>query len=156
MDYGPAVAFDLATGKVAVTGWTGGQERTWQRFALRNGVFVVGEQAGLLAVMKDGKEWENNTTDPDQGDVQCVEFTRKVFIATTTKVTLGSADGKAWTEGKAPPARQVRRVGDWLALHLDLSPPASWPEARRRHVVGDTPERVRVALQGVRPRPAVR
>lgn len=92
--------------------------RVWgtahQRVAFGNGVFVVGGQAGLLAVTKDGKTWTNNTTDPNRGDVQCVEFTRIDFLATTTKGTLRSADGKTWTEAKSPPARQVRRVGEWL------------------------------------------
>jgi len=115
-DYGPAVAFDPKTGKITVTQMAGQADKnaTWQRVAFGNGVFVVGGQAGLLAVTKDGKEWENNRTDPDRGDVQCVEFTGKEFIATTTKMTLRSTDGKAWTEAKAPPARQVRRVGEWL------------------------------------------
>jgi|GEM_PF-410665 len=115
-DYGPAVAFDPKTGKITVTQMAGQVDKnaTWQRVAFGNGVFVVSGQAGLLTMTKDGKTWENNKTDPDRGDVQCVEFAGTEFLATTTKVTLRSADGKKWTETKAPPARQVRRVGEWL------------------------------------------
>jgi hypothetical protein len=115
-DFGPAVAYDPKTDAVTVTQMAGQADKnaTWQRVAFGNGVFTVGGQAGLLAVTKNGKDWENNKTDADRGDVQCVEFTGKEFIAITTKGALRSADGKKWEAAKAPPARQVRRVGEWL------------------------------------------
>jgi photosystem II stability/assembly factor-like uncharacterized protein len=115
-DYGPAIVFTPKTGKITVTQMAGQTDKnaTWQRVAFGNGVFVVGGQTGLLAVTKDGKTWENNAVNADRGDVQCVEFTGTEFLATTTKNTLRSTDGKTWTESKAPPARQVRRIGEYL------------------------------------------
>lgn len=115
-DFGPAVAFDPKTGKATVTQMAGQADKnaTWQRVAFGNGVFVVGGQAGLLAVTKDGKDWENNKTDAERGDIQCVEFTGKEFLATTAKGAFRSADGKAWAATPTPPARQLRRLGEWL------------------------------------------
>jgi hypothetical protein len=129
-DYGPAVAFDPKTNAVTVTQMAGQTDKnaTWQRVAFGNGVFVVGGQAGLLAATKDGKAWENNRTDPARGDVQCVEFTGADFLASTTKGALRSADGRTWEPAAAPPARQVRRVGDWL--YTSTYPPSRLARSR--------------------------
>ncbi len=115
-DFGPAIAFDPKTNTITMTQMDGQTDKnaTWQRVAFGNGVFVVGGQAGLLAVTNDGKKWENNKAQPERGDIQCVEFTGKEFLATTAKSAYRSVDGKSWKEAKAPPARQVRRIEDWL------------------------------------------
>lgn len=115
-DYGPAVAFDPRANAITVTQMAGQTDKnaTWQRVAFGNGVFVVGGQAGLLAVTTDGKTWENNATDPARGDIHCVEFTGAEFLATTPKGALRSADGRKWEPTPAPPTRQVRRLGEWL------------------------------------------
>lgn len=115
-DFGPVMVFDPKTGKIAVTQMAGQADKQPGifRVAFGNGVFVAGGQAGVLAVSKDGKEWENNATDAARGDVQSVVFTGKEFLATTTKGPLRSADGKTWSaaDGKFPP--QIRRVNGWL------------------------------------------
>ena len=85
-----------------------------KRVAFGNGVFVVGGQAGLLAVSKDGVTWENNTANPDRGDIFCVEFTGTDFLATTPKGALRSADGKTWAAAKGPVPKQVRLVNGVL------------------------------------------
>jgi hypothetical protein len=115
-DYGPAIVFDPKTGKIHVTQMAGQVDKNagLHRVAFGNGVFVVGGQAGLLAVSKNGRDWENNETVADRGDVQCVEYTGKEFIATLTKGALRSADGKAWTKVDTSLPRQIRLVNGWL------------------------------------------
>ncbi len=121
-DYGPALVCDPATGKITVTQMAGQTDKnaTWRRVAFGNGTFVVGGQAGLLAATADGQTWHNNHTVPERGDVMCVEWTGKQFLAVTTQGVYASADGRTWQsrEGKTP--RQIRRVGDWLYGY-------SWP-----------------------------
>jgi hypothetical protein len=115
-DYGPALVCNPATGNITVTQMAGQIDKnaTWRRVAFGNGRFIVGGQAGLLATTRDGRVWENNVTFPDRGDIYCVEWTGREFIAVTSSGALLSADGLTWnsTEDKWP--RQVRRVGDWL------------------------------------------
>jgi hypothetical protein len=115
-DYGPALVCDPATGAIAVTQMAGQTDKnaTWRRVAFGNGRFVVGGQAGLLATTCDGKTWEKNQTVPERGDVYCVEWTGRDFIAITSNGVLRSPDGLTWdlTDAKLP--RQIRRVGSWL------------------------------------------
>ncbi|MFM8273425.1 MAG: hypothetical protein ACKODX_14015 [Gemmata sp.] len=115
-DFGPVTVFDPKTGKIAVAQMAGQTDKNagFHRVAFGNGVFVVGGQAGLLAVSRDGKEWANNVTVPERGDVQCVEFTGTEFLATLTKGALRSTDGKEWTKAEGSVPRQVRRVNGWL------------------------------------------
>jgi hypothetical protein len=84
------------------------------RVAFGNGVFVAGGQAGLLAVSKDGKHWDNNETNADRGDIQCVIFTGKEFWATSAKGALRSEDGRTWAPLKNKLPNQIRRVNGWL------------------------------------------
>lgn len=74
-DFGPALVCDPETGKLSVTQMAGQSDEnaTWHRVAFGNGTFVVGGQAGLLAVTRDGKSWLNNETVAERGDTQCVE-----------------------------------------------------------------------------------
>ena len=115
-DFGPVMVFDPKTAKIAVTQMAGQVDKNpgIHRVTFGNGVFVVAGQSGLLAVSKDGKVWDNNATNPDRGDIECVEFTGKEFLATTKKGAFHSQDGRTWiwTEGKFP--NQVRLVNGWL------------------------------------------
>jgi hypothetical protein len=115
-DFGPIMVFDPKTGKIAVTQMAGQADKQAGifRVAFGNGVFVAGGQAGVLAVSKDGRTWENNATDAGRGDVRCVVFTGKEFLATTTKGTLRSEDGRTWTAVKTQVPNQIRRVNGWL------------------------------------------
>ncbi len=116
-DFGPVTVFDPKTGKITVTQMAGQVDKQpgLHRVAYGNGVFVVGGQAGLLAVSKDGKQWENNATNADRGDIECVEFTGKEFLATVPKGgCLRSKDGLAWTKVESSIPRQVRFVNGWL------------------------------------------
>jgi hypothetical protein len=115
-DFGPVTVFDPKTGKITVTQMAGQVDKNpgIHRVAFGNGVFVVGGQAGLLAVSKDGKEWANNTTNPERGDVVCVEFTGKEFLVTLAKGCLRSKDGREWTKVEGTLPRQIRRVNGWL------------------------------------------
>lgn len=115
-DFGPVTVFDPKTGKIAVTQMAGQVDKNpgIRRVAFGNGVFVVGGQAGLLAVSTDGKEWANNAVDAERGDVACVEFTGKEFLVTLAKGSLRSADGKTWAKAEGAVPRQVRRVNGWL------------------------------------------
>jgi len=115
-DFGPITVFDPKTGKISVTQTAGQTDKQPGifRVAFGNGVFVVGGQAGVLAVSKDGKNWENNAINPDRGDIHSVAFTGKEFLVTTTKGPVKSADGRTWVgvEGKIP--NQLRWVNGWL------------------------------------------
>ena len=115
-DYGPVMAFDPASGTITVTQMDGQKDKNpgFKRIAFGNGVFVVGGQDGLLAVTKDGKTWQNNKTDAARGDVFCVEFTGKDFLATTRKGALRSTDGLTWKPVKGRVPQQVRWVHGWL------------------------------------------
>ncbi len=115
-DFGPVTVFDPKTGKIAVTQMAGQVDKNpgIRRVAFGNGVFVVGGQSGLLAVSKDGKDWTNNATNADRGDVSCVEFTGTEFLVTFPKGSLRSKDGKMWTKVEGTVPRQVRRVNGWL------------------------------------------
>ncbi|MFO0821925.1 MAG: hypothetical protein U0792_02210 [Gemmataceae bacterium] len=124
-DFGPVTVFDPKTGKITVTQMAGQVDKNpgINRVAFGNGVFVVGGQSGLLAVSKDGKEWENNAVNVDRGDIQCVQFTGKEFLVTHTKGVLRSKDGKEWTKVDGTVPRQIRRVNGWLYGY-------SWPPSK--------------------------
>lgn len=115
-DFGPVTVFDPKTGKITVTQMAGQVDKNpgIRRVAFGNGVFVVGGQSGLLAVSKDGKEWANNAVNGERGDVVCVAFTGKEFLATFANGCLRSADGNEWTKVERSVPRQVRRVNGWL------------------------------------------
>jgi photosystem II stability/assembly factor-like uncharacterized protein len=115
-DFGPVTVFDPKTGKITVTQMAGQVDKNpgINRVAFGNGVFVVGGQSGLLAVSKDGKEWENNAVNADRGDIQCVQFIGNSFLVTHTKGVLSSKDGKEWTKVDGTIPRQIRRVNGWL------------------------------------------
>ena len=115
-DFGPALVCDPSTGTTTVTQMAGQVDKnaTWRRVAFGNGIFVIGGQAGLLAATRDGKVWQNNETVPERGDVYCVEWTGKEFLAVTSTGAFASDDGLMWKarDGKLP--KQIRRVGPWL------------------------------------------
>lgn len=115
-DFGPVIVFEPKTGTITVTQMDGQVDKQpgLYRVAFGNGVFVAGGQAGLLAVSKDGKNWENNKTNADRGDIQCVLFTGKEFLATSAKGALRSEDGQTWTPVKTKLPNQIRRVNGWL------------------------------------------
>jgi len=115
-DFGPAIAFDPATSKITVTQIDGQVDKNpgLKRVAFGNGVFVLGGQGGVIAVTKDGKTFQNNKIDPERGDIFCLEFLGKDFLATTSKGVLRSTDGLTWkpVEGTIP--KQVRTINGWL------------------------------------------
>ncbi|MCE9563957.1 MAG: hypothetical protein K8U57_18095 [Planctomycetes bacterium] len=115
-DFGPVTVFEPKTGKITVTQMAGQVDKNagLHRVAFGNGVFVVCGQAGLLAVSKDGKQWENNAVNADRGDIDCVEFTGKEFLATFAKGCLRSKDGLTWTKVEGMIPRQIRRVNGYL------------------------------------------
>jgi hypothetical protein len=124
-DFGPAIVFDPATGKIVVTQMDGQVDKNPgpKRVTFGNGVFVVCGQSGLLAVSKDGKTWQNNKVDPERGDVQCVEFTGKEFLASTKKGALSSTDGLNWKPFKGTLPNQVRLINGWLYGY-------AWPRSK--------------------------
>ena len=137
-DFGPVTVFDPKTGKITVTQMAGQVDKNpgIHRVTFGNGVFVVAGQSGLLAVSKDGKQWDNNAVHPERGDISCVEFTGKEFLATAKTGVWHSADGRTWTfvEGRIP--NQVRLVNGWLYGY-------SWPPSKlSRSRVGDKWEAV--------------
>ena len=115
-DFGPALVCDPGTGKIAVTQMAGQNDKnaTWRRVAFGNGRFVVGGQAGLLATTRDGRIWENNVTVPERGDVYCIAWTGREFVAVTRVGAFLSTDGLTWKSTDVKWPRQVRRVGEWL------------------------------------------
>lgn len=115
-DYGPVIAFDPATEKIVVTQMDGQVDKQpgLKRVAFGNGIFVIGGQAGLLAVTKDGVTFENNHMVPDRGDIRCVAWTGQEFLATTPKGALRSTDGRDWQPASGNPTPQIRRVNGWL------------------------------------------
>lgn len=124
-DFGPVMVFDPATEKITVTQMAGQTEKnaTLKRVAFGNGVFVIGGQAGLLALTKDGVKFEHNETHPDRGDIQCVVFTGKQFLATTRTGAFRSTNGLDWEPVDTKLPRQIRRVQDWLYGY-------SWPPSK--------------------------
>jgi hypothetical protein len=114
-DFGPVIAFDPKTEKIQVTQMAGQEEKFagLKRVAFGNGVFVIGGQAGLLAVTKDGITFQNNVTKPERGDIQCVAFVGKEFIATTQKGAFHSANGLDWQPVSGTVPRQIRQVENW-------------------------------------------
>lgn len=137
-DFGPIEVFDPKTGKIAVTQMAGQKDKQPGifRVAFGNGVFVAGGQAGVLAVSKDGKTWENNETNAERGDVQCVAFTGKEFLVTTTKGPLKSIDGRKWEAVKGKVPGQIRPINGWLYGY-------GWPPSKiSRSRTGETWEPV--------------
>jgi len=127
-DFGPAIVFDPKSEKITVTQMDGQVDKNagWKRVAFGNGVFVVGGQGGLLAVSKDGKTWQNNKVNADRGDIKCVEFLGKDFLATTTKGTLRSVDGIAWKPVTETVPNQVRLINGHLYGY-------GWPVSKISH-----------------------
>lgn len=115
-DFGPVIAFSPATKKIVVTQMAGQVDKQAGlcRVAFGNSVFVIGGQAGLLAVTKDGVNFENNEVNPERGDIQCVAFTGKEFLATSQKGALYSKDGLAWEPVSGTVPRQIRHAEKWL------------------------------------------
>jgi hypothetical protein len=115
-DFGPVVAFDPATSKITVTQMAGQVDKNpgLYRVAFGSGVFVIGGQSGLLAVTKDGVNFQNNEVRPERDDIQCVIWTGTQFLATTKKGSLRSSDGLDWQPVKETLPRQIRRVQNWL------------------------------------------
>lgn len=115
-DFGPVIAFNPANDTIVVTQMDGQVDKNpgLRRVAFGNGVFVIGGQAGLLAVTKDGVDFQNNRVVPERGDIQCVVWTGREFLATTTKTALRSTDGLDWQPASGTPPRQIRRVNGWL------------------------------------------
>lgn len=115
-DFGPVTAFEPATGKISVTQMTGQVDKQagLRRVAFGNGVFVIGGQNGLLAVTKDGVNFQNNATNAARADIQCVLWTGKEFLATTQKEAYRSPNGLDWQPVAAPVPRQIRLVNNWL------------------------------------------
>jgi hypothetical protein len=121
-DFGPVTAFNPATGKLTVTQMAGQVDKQagLRRVAFGNGIFVIGGQNGLLAVTKDGVNFQNNATNAARADIQCVLWTGKEFLATTQTGAFRSADGLDWQVVSGTIPRQIRRVGGWLYGY-------SWP-----------------------------
>lgn len=115
-DYGPVIAFDPQTEKIIVAQMAGQVDKNagLRRVAFGNGVFVVGGQSGLLAVTKDGTNFQNNEVVPERGDIQCVVWTGKEFLATTKDGGFRSSNGLEWERVKGTMPRQIRRVQNWL------------------------------------------
>lgn len=124
-DYGPALVFNPKTKAITITQMVGQTDKnaTWKRVAFGNGIFVVGGQAGLLAATRDGKTWLNTTTQLDRGDVYCVEWTGREFLATTNQSALTSKDGLEWKPIADKLPRQIREVNGWLYGY-------SWPPSK--------------------------
>ncbi len=122
-DFGPVTAFEPATGKITVTQMAGQVDKQagLRRVAFGNGVFVIGGQNGLLAVTKDGVNFQNNATNAARADIQCVIWTGKEFLATTQKEAYRSPNGLDWQPvATGPIPRQIRRVENWFYGY-------SWP-----------------------------
>src|SRR6185295_2540359 len=140
-DYGPVVAFDPKTNETTVTKMAGQDTKNPgpKRVAFGNGVFVVVGEKGLIARTKDGKAWENNRNRDDVGDVQCVEFTGKEFVLsstdakTKTSKMMKSADGVAWEFIDWPVPRQIRLING--VLYSSSYPPT---KLARSHDGGKT------------------
>lgn len=98
-DFGPVLAFDPKTEKITVTQMAGQKDKNagYKREDFGNSRFVVCGQDGLLAMSKDGLNWEHNEVHPERGNVRSVVWTGKSFLAVTDKrQTLVSTDGLAW------------------------------------------------------------
>jgi len=121
-DFGPVIAFNPSTEKIIVTQMAGQADKNagLSRVAFGNGFFVIGGQAGLLAVTDDGVHFRNNEIKPERGDIQCVVWTGKEFIATSKEGTYRSTDGNNWEAITGSFPRQIRRVHEWLYGY-------SWP-----------------------------
>ncbi len=124
-DYGPVTAFNPVTGKITVDQMAGQVDKQagLRRVAFGNGVFVIGGQNGLLAVTKDGVNFQNNATNATRADIQCVLWTGAEFLATTQKEAYRSANGLDWKPAGSPVPRQIRKVNDWFYGY-------SWPPHR--------------------------
>jgi hypothetical protein len=115
-DFGPVIAFNPTDNSIVVTQMDGQVDKNagLRRVAFGNGLFVIGGQAGLLATTKDGVNFQNNRVVPERGDIQCVVWTGKEFLATTQKGAYRSVDGNDWQATGATPPRQIRRIENWL------------------------------------------
>jgi hypothetical protein len=115
-DFGPVIAFNPVDNKIVVTQMAGQIDKNpgLRRVAFGGGIFVIGGQAGLLAVTTDGVNFRNNEVQPERGDIQCVAWTGKEFLATTKKGALRSTDGVDWQPASGNPPPQIRRVNGWL------------------------------------------